>query len=124
MFTTVSRTAAALVLTVGGALTTVVGVAGSAMAVDCSTAHQNLSPGQAYAESGAPVRTGPHEACTKVWTGPGSIDLDCWVVNTAGNTWWRVRVTGDTTTQGWIAKSNLYPGGGIPTNDPAARCAA
>jgi hypothetical protein len=124
MLTTLSRTGAALVLTVGGALTGVVGVAGSAMAVDCTTAHQNLSPGQAYAAPGAPVRSGPHESCAKVWTGPGSIDLDCWTINTAGNTWWRVRVTGQTGTQGWIFKDNFLPAGGIPTNDPAARCAS
>jgi hypothetical protein len=124
MFTTLSRTAAALVLATGGAVTGVVGMAAPALAVNCSTAHQNLSPGQAYAASGAPVRTGPHEGCALVWTGPGSVDLDCWTINTAGNTWWRVRVTGHTTTQGWIFKDNFYSGGGIPTNDPAARCAS
>jgi hypothetical protein len=122
MFNTLSRTAAALALVVGGAVTTVVGVATPAMAVDCSVAHQDRSPGQNYAASGAPVRTGPHESCALVWTGPGSIDVDCWTKNTAGNIWWFVHVTGDTSTKGWLFIDNFYPGGGIPVNTPGTRC--
>jgi hypothetical protein len=117
-----SRASVSLALAGSAAFVGVATTAAPSFAVDCNVAHQNRTSSQPYADSGAPVRKGPHEGCGVVWTGPGSLNAQCWTENAAGNRWWYVEVTGHTSTAGWIYDQNLYPGGGIPIETAGTRC--
>ncbi|MES4902604.1 MULTISPECIES: SH3 domain-containing protein [unclassified Streptomyces] len=109
--------AVALPLLVGSATLTAAPSAGAATTGTAACTHpswRDVDTGTGYLlnrDGSAPLRSGPNAECSvNITVFSGRLSYDCYVVNSAGNTWTHAKYD-DTGTRGWIYDGNLNDGG-------------
>jgi hypothetical protein len=96
------------------------GTPASAAPVDCtgSVDHYDNTDLRRWIADGQAVRSGPRADCSVRFRGPVEVDVDCWMENSLGATWWFVQ---SRLGQGWAYEGNF---GSPPPRHAHAWCFA